>query len=108
MAVIWTPNGLFRPVRYLKEADLEATIVRLQRDLFGEMRIYLDVKRKLGRTIPDGYLIDLNTRKPKLYFVENELASHDRFDHIAAQLHRFSDTFDREKHSLQKMLSEIL
>jgi len=82
MSVIWTRDGSYRRVEYEDEADLEAAIVEVQSELFGPNRIYLDVKKKIGakgglRNIPDGYLVDLSGRQPRLYVVENELASHD-------------------------------
>jgi hypothetical protein len=76
MNVIWTNTGAFRRSEYNDEADLEAAIVEVQADLFGASRIYLDVKKKIGvkggaRNIPDGYVLDLSGRKPRLYVVEN-------------------------------------
>ena len=57
--------------------DLEAAILEVQGILFGDTRIYLDTKKKIGKknkkkNIPDGYLIDLTSKKePILYVVEN-------------------------------------
>jgi hypothetical protein len=64
MYMIWTANGSYQQAGYANEADLEAAIIEVQRDLFGANRIYLDVKKKIGtkvvmRNIPGGYLIDL-------------------------------------------------
>ncbi len=88
MSLIWTKNGSFRHVEYEDEADLEAGIAEVQEELFGPSRIYLDAKKKIGskgglRNIPDGYLIDMSGRQPRLYVVENELAAHDPLRHIA-------------------------
>src|ERR1017187_9643004 len=87
MNLIWTGSGPYRRVGYSSEADLEAAILQVQTQLFGSNRIYLDVKKKIGtksglRNIPDGYLLDLGGRKPRLYVVENELASHEPLRHI--------------------------
>src|SRR5271154_3219703 len=95
MSVIWTKSGPYHRVEYASEADLEAAISETRAELFGPDRIYLDVKRKIGakgglRNIPDGYLIDLSGRQPRLYVVENELASHDPLRHIAVQILEFS------------------
>lgn len=84
MNLIWTSKGPYRRVEYPSEADLEAAIIQVQTELFGSDRLYLDVKKKIGakgglRNIPDGYLLDLGGRKPRLYVVENELASHEPF-----------------------------
>ena len=35
------------------EADLEVAILEVQRELFGIDRIYLPVKKKIGKNIPD-------------------------------------------------------
>jgi Trm5-related predicted tRNA methylase len=62
--MIRTTNGSYQRSRYADEADLEAAIIDVQRDLFGANRIYRDMKKKIGtkgvmRNIPDGYLIHL-------------------------------------------------
>jgi len=49
MSLFWTKNGLYRLVGYEREADLEAAINQVKAELFGENRIYLDVKEKLER-----------------------------------------------------------
>ena len=72
MNLIWTKSGAFRRAEYNDEADLEAAIVEVQAELFGASRIYLDVKKKIGVkggawNIPDGYVLDLSGRKPRLY-----------------------------------------
>ena len=99
MAIIWTKDGLYHSAAYQSEAELEAAIVEVQANLFGNNRIYLDVKRKIGtkgglRNIPDGYLIDLNGKKPRLFVVENELAAHDplRMTRCVMSLCRFSSS----------------
>lgn len=113
MAVIWTKQGIYRIHEYESEADLEAAILEVQSDLFGRSRIYLDVKRKIGnrqykRNIPDGYLIDLSSRTPRLYVVENELASHDPMRHIAMQLLEFSLSFESEPRLVRTILYDEL
>lgn len=109
MSVIWTPHGTYSIVNYRSEADLESAIIQVQTDLFGSNRIYLDIKKKIGkkgglRNIPDGYLIDLNGLKPRLYVVENELASHDPLRHVAVQLLEFSLSFASERRAIKTIL----
>ena len=76
------PNRQFHPWPFDKEAELESTIAEVKMALFGESRIYLDVKKLIGekgrtQNIPDGYLLDLSSpRRPVLYLVEVELARH--------------------------------
>lgn len=46
-----TTNGSYQRAGYADEADLEAAIIEVQRDLFGANRIYLDVKKKIGTRV---------------------------------------------------------
>ncbi len=113
MAVIWTENGVYTSTGYQSEADLENAILRVQTALFGGNRVYLDVKKKIGtkgglRNIPDGYLIDLNGLKPRLYVVENELASHDPLRHVAVQLLEFSLSFSAERRTIKTIIFNAL
>jgi hypothetical protein len=64
-----------------------------------------------GKTqnIPDGYLIDLaSTSEPRLYVVENELASHDPLKHIAVQILEFSLSFETSPHSVKNIVKTSL
>ncbi len=113
MQVIWTKSGIFYQADYQSEADLESAILDVQNDLFGENRIYLDVKKKIGtkggqRNIPDGYLLDLRDEKPKLYVVENELAVHDPLRHIAVQILQFSLSFESEPRLVKQILFDAV
>lgn len=113
MSVIWTPKGVYSLVSYDSESDLEDAILEIQSDLFGANRIYLDIKKKIGqrgskRNIPDGYLIDLNGRNPRLYVVENELASHDPLRHVAVQLLEFSLSFDSDRRNIKNILFDTI
>ena len=113
MSLIWTQKGDFRKAIYESEADLEAAILQVQHELFGPNRIYLPVKKKIGakgglRNIPDGYLIDLNGPKPRLYVVENELAAHDPLRHVAVQILEFSLSFEAEPRTVKNVLFQAL
>lgn len=113
MSIIRTKNGSYSRVAYEDEADLEGAIVEVQSELFGSNRIYLDVKKKIGakggpRNIPDGYLVDLSGRQPRLYVVENELASHDPLRHIAVQILQFSLSFEEEPRAVKTVLFNAL
>ena len=66
--MLWTPkeNYLNDPFEY--EKDLESAIQEISVSLFGSSRIYLEVKKKIGKkgktqNIPDAYLIDLASKK---------------------------------------------
>jgi len=113
MSTIWTKAGSYQRGSYLNEADLETSILEVQRELFGQDRIYLDVKKKIGakggtRNIPDGYLIDLGGKKPRLYVVENELASHEPLRHIAVQILQFSLSFETDQRAVKTILFNSL
>lgn len=113
MTVIWTPRGAYQLTDFRDEAELEDAITEVQATLFGQNRIYLDVKKKIGvkgekRNIPDGYLIDLNGLKPHLYVVENELGSHDPLRHVAIQLLEFSLSFSSSLLKIKNILFDAL
>lgn len=111
MSVIWTPNGNYSQVDFEDEADLEKAIALLKRDLFGPGRIYLDIKKKIGKAkqnIPDAYLLDLSSAIPRLYVVENELSSHHPTKHIATQLLEFRLAFEEDQNHVRNMLVEAL
>jgi hypothetical protein len=104
---------MYKAASYSSEADLEAAIVLVQKELFGPNRIYLDIKKKIGvkggiRNIPDGYLIDLSGSTPRLYVVENELAAHDPLRHIAVQILQFSLSFESEQIGVKKILLDAI
>jgi hypothetical protein len=110
---IWTENGKYCKTEYKNEDDLEKAILKVSSELFGPNRIYLDIKKKIGirggiRNIPDGYLIDLETRHPRLYVVEVELAAHDPLRHIAVQILQFSLSFEESPRSVKKILFDAI
>jgi len=99
MSIIHGASGTYRLLEYSSEAALEAVILKVQHVLFGQDRIYLDVKKRIGgkgqkNNIPDGYLLDLSGRTPRLFVVENELARHDPIAHVAIQLLEFALAFE--------------
>jgi hypothetical protein len=118
VSTLWTKQGPFGRVEYDIEADLESAILQVQGDLFGRGRIYVDVRKRIGkgdvRNILDGYLLDLGGKKPQLYVVENELACHDPLRHIAVQILQISlswghalpkpPDFDKSYEALTKLL----
>ena len=48
MSMIWTSAGPYRRAGFKKEAELEAAIWGVRDQLFGNNRIYLPVKKKIG------------------------------------------------------------
>lgn len=113
MSMIWTNAGPYRRADFKKEAELEAAIWEVRDHLFGKSRIYLPVKKKIGskrgpRNIPDGYLIDLNGPRPRLYVVEVELAAHDPLRHVAVQILEFSLSFEAEPRGVKTIVFNSL
>jgi hypothetical protein len=111
MSFIWTPEGRYRRVDFEDEADLEKSIINVAKDLFGAGRIYLDIKKKIGtakQNIPDAYLLDLSSPKPRLYVVENELSGHHPTKHIAVQLVEFMSAFYDDKNGVRNILVKAL
>jgi len=109
MSIIWTEKGKYSKTDYASENDLEDSILQVKEELFGKNRIYLPVKKKIGKkggqqNIPDGYLIDLSDSKPRLFVVENELASHEPLRHVAVQILQFSISFEAEPRKVKTIL----
>ncbi len=113
MNTIWSSTGCFEHDDFATEAELEQAVRQIQGELFGKGRIYLEVKRLIGKkggkqNIPDGYLIDLSERRPKLFVVENELANHHLLKHIAVQILEFSLAFESEPRLVRTILMNAL
>ncbi len=112
--MIWTPEKQYANDPFENELQLEAAITDVSKTLFGPNRIYLDVKKLIGakgktKNIPDGYLLDLTSKKePRLYVVENELASHDPLNHVAVQILEFSLSFETTPFKLKGILKDAL
>lgn len=112
--MLWNKQEKYIEVPFEKEAELEETVNQVKDALFGSTRIYLDDKRKIGRkggtnNLPDGYLIDLtNNQEPKIFVVENDLASHQHLKHIAVQILEFSLSFETSKVKVKNIIKEML
>jgi hypothetical protein len=112
--MLWSKDRQFFDWPFDKEAEVEAAIQESRAQIFGDSRIYLDVKRLIGqsgktRNIPDGYLLDFSSRnKPVLYLVEVELATHDPLRHVAQQLLEFSLSFKTTPQKMKAILRETL
>lgn len=110
--MLWTSQSQYQPWPFDKEAELEAAISEVQVTLFGDSRVYLEVKKLIGergktQNIPDGYLLDFSSpRRPVLYLVEVELAKHDPLRHIAQQLLNFSLSFKSTPQKMKEILRD--
>ena len=111
-SAIFYNNNKFNEFTYLKEDDLEASIVKNSKLLFGNSIIYIDAKKKidsksLGGAIPDGFLFDLSdVDNPEFYLVEVELATHDFYKHIFPQVTKFFAFFKNPK-SQNELIEKI-
>lgn len=112
--MLWNPNKIYQNEPCESEKEFEAAVKEVSDVLFGKSRIYLDVKKKIGKkgkikNIPDGYLIDLYSKKePKVYVLENELVKHDPLKHIATQILEFSLSFETSPLKVKAIIKEEL
>lgn len=98
-------KDVFYEFEYSLEEQLERDVVNNADTVFGERCIYFDMKKKIGNTIPDGYLIHITEDgSAYLYFVEIELAYHDVYSHIVPQLLKFAVAYDDNKEKLYHTL----
>ena len=86
--MLWNKENKYLAFPFDKEFELENAVDEIKNALFGQTRIYLNDKKKIGKqggtnNLPDGYLIDItNSKDPKIFVVENDLASHQHLKHI--------------------------
>lgn len=112
--MLWNKEEKYIEFPYDKESDLEDSVNEIKDTIFGSARIYLDDKKKIGQkgginNLPDGYLIDLtNNQDPKIFVVENDLASHQHLKHIAVQILEFSLSFETSKVKVKNIIKEML
>jgi len=113
MARIILNNKEYSLYDFDNEADFEKAVIENQKYLFGKDSVYVDVKRRIGRDshrgIPDGFLIDFyDAKKPQLYIVENEIASHDVYAHISEQIVRFGTSTVTSANQIRNMLIKAI
>jgi hypothetical protein len=112
--MLWNKDHKYLESPFKLESDLEDSVNAVKEALFGKRRIYLDDKRRIGKkdgtkNLPDGYLIDLTNKKdPRLFVVENDLASHQHLKHIAVQILEFSLSFESSKIKVKNIIKEML
>lgn len=112
--MLWSKSESYHLHPFESEAEFEKAIIECSASIFGPNRFYVDVKKKIGlkgktQNIPDGYLIDLaSNSEPRLFVVENELASHDPLKHIAIQILEFSLSFESSAHSVKNIVKTSL
>jgi hypothetical protein len=113
MARIIFKNSEYSLYDFANEDEFEKAVIKNQRYLFGNDSVYIDVKRRIGRNdhlgIPDAFLIDFyDSKKPQLYIVENEIASHDVYSNITEQIARFSTSIVSSANQIRNMLIKAI
>ncbi|MBU2578825.1 hypothetical protein KKA09_01790 [Patescibacteria group bacterium] len=113
MAKIILKNNEYSLYDFDNEAEFEKAVIENQKYLFGKDSIYIDVKKRIGRDshrgIPDAFLIDFyDTKKPQLYIIENEIASHDVYSNIIEQIARFSTSVVSSANQIRNMLIKAI
>jgi hypothetical protein len=112
MAVIVDHSGcLYHPAPFENESEFERSVVTLADQIFGSSSIYVDVKKRVTGndivTIPDGYVIDMTEPdSPKLFVIENEIVSHDPFQHVGIQMLRFVTSFEGARFAVRTFLMD--
>ena len=51
--MLWTTTQQFHPWPFEKEIELETAITEIKHDLFGNSRVYLEVKKLIGQPRQD-------------------------------------------------------
>lgn len=103
-------RNLYRLHAFEAEAEFEKQVIALADQIFGPSSIYVDVKKKIKGgsdivSIPDGYVLDMaESDAPRLYVVENEIVSHDPFQHIGIQMMKFVVGFDSAQLAIRQFL----
>jgi phenylpyruvate tautomerase PptA (4-oxalocrotonate tautomerase family) len=95
------------------EAEFEKAVVENQKYLFGKDSVYVDIKKKIGKDshkgIPDAFLIDFyDPKRPQLYIVENEIASHDVYSNITEQIARFGASIVSSANQIRNVLIKAI
>lgn len=112
--MLWNKTEKYVGIPFESESELEDAVNQVKDALFGPTRIYLDDKKKIGKqgntnNLPDGYLLDItNNQDPKIFVVENDLASHQHLRHIAVQILEFSLSFESSKVKIKNIIKEML
>ena len=113
MARIILKNNEYSLYDFDNEPDFEKAVIENQKYLFGKDSVYVNVKKRIGRDkhqgIPDAFLIDFyDAKKPQLYILENEVASHNVYSHISEQIVRFGTSIVTSANQIRNMLIKAI
>jgi hypothetical protein len=87
-------NNEYIILEFSSEEDFEDEVMENYKMIFGDNSIYIDLKKKLGNRICDGFVYDKNLNR--LIIVENELCIHDLWSHIIPQIIGFFNAIRTE------------
>ena len=104
-------EGVLDHHEYELEEHFEGEIVKFSKEIFGDKSLYFDIKKRIGEgnilSIPDAYLLDFTfENNPRLYIIENEIATHDPYKHIGQQLLRFAISYRASGRKLKQILTD--
>jgi hypothetical protein len=88
-------NCEYKILEFSSEEDFEDEVMENYQMIFGKNSIYIDLKKKLGNRICDGFVYDKNLNR--LIIVENELCIHDLWGHIIPQIIGFFNGIKTEE-----------
>jgi hypothetical protein len=81
-------------LEYSWEEDFEEEVKENFKFVFGDSSVYIDLKKKLGNKICDGFVYDKALNR--LIIVENELCIHDLWRHIIPQIIGFFNAIKQD------------
>jgi hypothetical protein len=112
--MFWTHKDHYLKDPFETASQLESAVADVSATMFGPRRIYLNARKLIGENgktndIPDGYLLDLSSkREPRMFVVENEVASHATLDLVAVRILELSLSFETSPFKLKAILKEAL
>ncbi len=110
MSRIIQKDNIYKLAKFANEDELEKNVEKRASAIFGTDSIYIGRKKRFSSSkkdliaIPDGFLLSFSDASPRLYIVENELATHDAYKHIGLQLWKFISLFKPGSRELKNFL----
>ena len=105
-------SALFKQAKFGGEPELERVVVKNSKLIFGDKTVYFDVKKRVSSpkgdilSIPDGYVLNFQESRPRLWIIENEISTHDAFKDIGVQLWKFANSFRQGSRKVKNFLLE--
>lgn len=93
---------------YRNESELESLVFKNIESIFDEFSILFEkrkIRTSLGTgTIPDGFVVSF--KRGSWYIIENELSSHDLYNHIVVQVSKFSSAMKTNRQKVTGNLAK--